>query len=65
MAYFPERYGTTVIPAMIDILDGKEVPGPRCHVEHEVITTDNIREVYPDTPACDARRESASAVTEP
>lgn len=53
VAYFPERYGRTVIPAMIDILDGKEV-SPLLFTAHQVITAENIREVYPDTPACDA-----------
>src|SRR5688572_19076559 len=32
-AYFPERYGMTVIPAMIDLLDGKEV-SPQLFVDH-------------------------------
>jgi ribose transport system substrate-binding protein len=51
VAYFPERYGRTVVPAMIDILDGKTVTGP-LFTAHEVIDRTNIREVYPDTPAC-------------
>lgn len=50
-AYFPERYGRTVVPAMIDLLDGKSVPTP-LYTRHEVIDRDNIREVYPQTPAC-------------
>jgi ribose transport system substrate-binding protein len=53
VAYFPERYGRSVIPAMIDILDGKEVPTPLL-TPHQVITAENIREVYPATEACDA-----------
>jgi ribose transport system substrate-binding protein len=53
VAYFPERYGRTVIPAMIDILDGNEVPTSLFTV-HQVINADNIRDIYPDTPACDA-----------
>jgi ribose transport system substrate-binding protein len=52
VAYFPERYGRTVIPAMIDILNGNEVSANLFTV-HEVITADNIRDIYPDTPACD------------
>jgi ribose transport system substrate-binding protein len=51
-AYFPERYGRTVIPAMIDILNGVEVTGP-LYTQHEVITRENIREVYPETPPCE------------
>lgn len=52
VAYFPERYGRTVIPAMIDILDGNEV-SRNLFTAHEVITAENIRDIYPDTPACD------------
>ena len=52
VAYFPERYGMTVVPAMIDLLNGKEVATP-LFTQHIAITKDNIREVYPDTPACD------------
>ena len=41
VAYFPESYGKTLIPAMIDILDGKEHPDadglfPPVH-DHEII----------------------------
>jgi ribose transport system substrate-binding protein len=53
VAYFPERYGKTTIPAMIDILDGKEVP-TQLFTAHQVITSENIREVYPDTQPCPA-----------
>ncbi len=38
---------------MIDILDGKEVQ-PQLFPAHQVINASNIREVYPETPACDA-----------
>lgn len=50
-AYFPERYGKTLIPAVIDLLDGKTVPDP-LFTKHEAITKDNIRTVYPEAPAC-------------
>lgn len=50
-AYFPERYGRTLIPAMIDLLDGKDVP-ETLFTRHEAITKDNIRTVYPEAPAC-------------
>lgn len=60
VAYFPENYGKTLIPAMIDILDGKAVTPDGANgtvpaelfTTHKVITRDNIREVYPNTPAC-------------
>jgi ribose transport system substrate-binding protein len=51
VAYFPEEYGKTVVPAMIDLLDGKEV-SPTLFVKHIAINKDNIREIYPATPAC-------------
>jgi ribose transport system substrate-binding protein len=50
-AYFPERYGRTLVPAIIDILDGKEVPRT-LYTKHEAIGKDNIRTVYPETEAC-------------
>ncbi len=53
VAYYPERYGRTVIPAMIDILDGKE-PYTQLFTAHEVVNASNIRNIYPETPACDA-----------
>lgn len=60
VAYFPERYGKSVIPAMIDILNGKQVTPDGANgtvpanlfTAHEVINAQNIREIYPDTPAC-------------
>jgi ribose transport system substrate-binding protein len=50
-AYFPERYGKTLIPAMIDLLDGKDVP-TALYVPHVAIDASTIRALYPDTPAC-------------
>ncbi len=53
VAYFPERYGRSVIPAMIDILNGNEVP-EKILTPHVTITSENIRDIYPATEACDA-----------
>jgi ribose transport system substrate-binding protein len=53
VAYFPERYGRTVVPAMIDLLDGKEVGTP-LYTAHEVVTAENIRQIYPETAECPA-----------
>jgi ribose transport system substrate-binding protein len=50
-AYFPEAYGKTVVPAIIDILKGNPVPEV-LYTPHIAINKDNIREVYPETPAC-------------
>ena len=45
-AYFPERYGRSTVPAIIDILDGKEVQNP-IFTPAAAITPDNILDVYP------------------
>jgi len=46
IAYFPEKYGEYVIPAVCSILEGEPVP-PYIYVENVVITQDNINEYYP------------------
>jgi len=50
-AYFPERYGRILVPAIIDAINGEQVP-EMLFTPHEAITADNIRDVYPDTPEC-------------
>jgi ribose transport system substrate-binding protein len=50
-AYFPERYGTILIPAVVDLLNGKTIE-KNLFTKHEVVTKDNVRTLYPDTPAC-------------
>ena len=50
-AYFPERYGTILVPAVVDLLSGATVE-KNLFTKHEVVTKDNIRTVYPETPAC-------------
>jgi ribose transport system substrate-binding protein len=50
-AYFPERYGTILVPAIIDLIAGKAVP-ENLFTPHEAVTRDNIRTLYPETPAC-------------
>jgi ribose transport system substrate-binding protein len=50
-AYFPERYGTLLIPAMVTKLGGGTIPD-NIFTEHQIITSKNIRDVYPDTPPC-------------
>jgi ribose transport system substrate-binding protein len=47
IAYFPERYGEYVVPAVCTILEGHPVP-PYIFVETEVITKENIDTYYPD-----------------
>jgi ribose transport system substrate-binding protein len=51
VAYFPERYGTLLIPNMVAALQGETIP-EEIFTEHIVINSENIREIYPETPAC-------------
>lgn len=45
--YFPEEYGSYLIPAIIDILECRPVP-PALYVDHVFITAENVCEYYPD-----------------
>jgi ribose transport system substrate-binding protein len=53
VAQFPERFGSAVVPALLDAIDGAEVPS-RLDAELQLVTADNVRDVFPDTPACGA-----------
>lgn len=46
-AYFPEKYGDKIVPALIDLLEGRAVP-PSIYVDHVFITSANIKEYYPE-----------------
>ena len=48
-AYFPEKYGEKIIPAMLKLLNGEPVP-PAIYVDHVFITPKNIKQYYPDFP---------------
>ena len=50
-AYFPDRYGTILIPAVVELLNGETLP-ENLFVDHEAVTKDNVRTLFPDTPAC-------------
>ena len=50
-AYFPERYGEILIPAVVKLLNGETIE-KNLFTPHEVVTKDNVRTLYPDTPAC-------------
>jgi ribose transport system substrate-binding protein len=52
VAQFPERFGDTVVPAMVDLIGGEPVPS-QLLAELELVTAQNVRELFPDTPACD------------
>ena len=50
-AYFPEKYGSYIIPAMLDALECKPLP-PAIYVDHVFISKDNLCEYYPDHSSC-------------
>lgn len=47
-AYFPENYGTYLVPAIIQMINGEEVPDPIL-IEHVFIDATNIDEFYPES----------------
>jgi ribose transport system substrate-binding protein len=47
-AYFPERYGRILVPAVIDAINGVEIP-EELFTPHVVINADNIRDYYDPT----------------
>jgi ribose transport system substrate-binding protein len=51
VAYYPERYGSLLIPNMVKKLQGEDIP-ENIYTQHEIINKDNIRTIYPETPAC-------------
>jgi ribose transport system substrate-binding protein len=45
-AYFPELYGSHVVPAMISLIEGQ--PQPKViYTNHRVVTPQNIKSIYP------------------
>lgn len=45
-AYFPEKYGDTVVPLLLSLIDGQKEPKV-VNVNHRVVTPQNIRSIYP------------------
>jgi ribose transport system substrate-binding protein len=46
-AYFPEKYGDTIVPLLISLIDGQKEPKV-VNVNHRVVTPQNIKSVYPN-----------------
>jgi ribose transport system substrate-binding protein len=46
VAYFPERYGDTVIPLLLSLIDGQSKP-KQVFVNHRVVTPENLKTIYP------------------
>jgi ribose transport system substrate-binding protein len=51
VAYFPEKYGSIAIPAIIDAIKGNPVPADE-FINHVALNAGNIAQYYPDVPAC-------------
>jgi len=52
VAQFPERFGDILVPTLVDALRGQAVP-ESIQAPLELVTAGNVRELFPDTPACD------------
>ncbi|WP_374312090.1 sugar ABC transporter substrate-binding protein [Microbacterium sp.] len=46
-AYFPEKYALLIVPAIIDLIKGEEVP-EQILVPHEFITKETLLDYYPE-----------------
>ncbi|MYG93027.1 MAG: substrate-binding domain-containing protein, partial [Acidimicrobiia bacterium] len=46
ISYFPERYGTYLVPAIVDLIEGKTVP-ERLIPSVSPVTRDNVFDLYP------------------
>ena len=46
ISYFPERYGTYLVPAIVDLIEGNTVP-ERLIPSVSPVTRDNVEELYP------------------
>ena len=53
VAQFPDRFGARVVPALVEAIEGGVVE-PRIEAELGSVTAENVRQLFPDTPACDA-----------
>ena len=52
VAQFPDRFGELAVPALIDAIEGTETPS-YLEAELGLVTSNNVRDLFPDTPACD------------
>ena len=47
ISFFPERYGQWIVPALVDVLEGKKVPD-RVIPSVSPVTRDNVDSLYPE-----------------
>jgi len=52
VAQFPERFGEAMVPTLLGALAGEEVP-EELVAELELVTSANVRALFPDTVACE------------
>jgi ribose transport system substrate-binding protein len=52
VAQFPDRFGTPLVTTLLDVLEGREVEAV-IDAELELVTAENVRELFPDTTPCD------------
>jgi ribose transport system substrate-binding protein len=52
VAQFPERFGSPLVATLLDALEGREVAASM-DADLELVTAANVRQLFPDTPACD------------
>jgi len=52
VAQFPERFGESLVPALVDAMEGRDVP-PRLEAELELVTSANVRQLFSGILACD------------
>ena len=46
VSYFPEKYGEYLVPVIVDLIEGVQVPR-EVYVKNAVVTRANINEYYP------------------
>lgn len=51
VAQFPESFGALIMPVLVGALEGADVP-ESIDAALELVTAANVRELFPDTPAC-------------
>ena len=52
VAQFPERFGDQLVPLLVEAVIGQAVP-PAVEAPLALVTADNVRELFPDTPPCE------------
>lgn len=51
VAHLPERFGPALVPVLLEAIEGRGVPS-RVDAELQLVTAEDVRQLFPDTPAC-------------